>query len=312
MLAENRSLLMLFEFFSGLDGERRFGAERLDGREFAALLSQDTPALTMVTQRGYDVAEVVYPYHHGSRHARGQPIPWILGTALARMSDDPDALFDETIAFASPLPHQPLSRHYRQLFDWLAARVGRAGWVEKSGSSIEYLGALRDFFPGARFLHLHRDGREAALSMREHPVYRLWVSMLFGENGGTPSAGVDPEAPPGATDPITRMLESQPPVEYFGRYWTQLIARGFRSLGRLDAEQYREVRFEDLVANPGAVLRTIGEFFELDLESDGWLDRAAGLVRGVPPTRFERLTEPEQRRLDDACRVGRQLLGQVD
>jgi putative sulfotransferase len=317
MLAENRSLLMIFEFFSGLDIDRRFGTESFDGRELAALLSEDTPAATMVTQRGYEIPEMVYSYRDGSRYVRGRPIPWILGTALARMSDDPDSLFDEVLALASSLPRRPLSLHYRVLFNWLAARTGRECWIEKSGSSIECLGALRDFFPDARFLHLQRDGREAALSMREHHVYRLWVSMMFSRSedalsadDGTAALGA--EAALGATDAITQMLESKPPVEYFGRYWTQLIARGFRCLGQLDAEQYREIRFEDLVANPREVLRTIGEFFELDAEKDDWIDRAAGLVRGIPPTRFERLSADEQRRLADACRVGQQLLGQVD
>ena len=45
-------------------------------------------------------------------------------------------------------------------------RCGRPCWVERSGSSIEYLEGLHAFFPEARFLHIHRDGPEAALSMR--------------------------------------------------------------------------------------------------------------------------------------------------
>ena len=40
MLAESSSLLMIFEFFSGLDVPSRFNAYRLDGKEFATLISQ--------------------------------------------------------------------------------------------------------------------------------------------------------------------------------------------------------------------------------------------------------------------------------
>ena len=103
----------------------------------------------MVMQRGFEIAEVVYPYDDRSRYRRDQPIPWILGSALARLSDEPDALLDETLAFAAALPRQGLADHYRCVFDWLAQRSQRAFWIEKSGSSIEYLDALHAFYPGA-------------------------------------------------------------------------------------------------------------------------------------------------------------------
>jgi putative sulfotransferase len=315
MLAEHRSLLMIFEFFSGLDIERRFGADPIGGEQLAELLSLETPALTMVMKRGFEIAEVVYPYGEHARYARDGAIPWIAAAALPRMSDDPDALFDATAAFASTLPRQGLADHYRSVFDWLAQRLDRTFWIEKSGSSIEYLDSLHDFFPNARFLHLHRDGCEAALSMREHHVYRLWVSLMFGGEAEAANAAIEKYGggdPAGSDDPITQLLESRPPVEYFGLYWTQLIARGFRALSRLDANQYLEVRFEDLVACPAEVLADIADFFALEAEDDGWIERAVALVRGIPPTRFDGLASDERERLADSCRVGRQLLGQVD
>jgi hypothetical protein len=317
MLAENPSLLMIFEFFSGLDIAGRFGPEPLDGGAFAALIAQETPAVTMAQRRGYEIAEITYPYGPGMRYRRGEGLPWIVGTALARMSDDPDSLFDETLAFASDLPQQHLSAHYRQLFDWLTERFDRRCWIEKSGSSIEYLGTLADFYPKARFLHLHRDGPEAALSMREHHIYRLWVSLLFESEDDLGSsnqelAGLDSTSQPEEGDPIAKRLESKPPVELFGRYWTELVSRGFRALGRLDADQYLEIRFEDLVSDPKETLPRIAEFLELDGGQNDWVDRAAGLVKGIPPTRFEALSDREQRSLSEACRPGQQLLGRVD
>ena len=40
------------------------------------------------------------------------------------------------------LPEQPLSRHYRALFDWWTEHLGREFWIERSGSSIDYTAAL--------------------------------------------------------------------------------------------------------------------------------------------------------------------------
>jgi len=108
-----------------------------------------------------------------------------------------------------------------------------------------------------------------------------------------------------------RRLASRPPVEYFGRYWTQELTRGFRAATKLDAGQYMEVRFEDMIAQPQETLRAIAAFFELDPEAREWTDRAAALIRGVPPTRFDTLAREEQDRLADACRPGMQLLGRA-
>lgn len=316
MLAENPQVLSLFEFFNGLDMTLRFGREPVQGKDFAALISQEHPFVTMVLSRGYEVSEILYPFDDPkSRYTRKEGLPWLLVAALSRLTRDPDALFDETVAFAAGLPRQPLVRHYRRLFDWLAERLGRELWIERSGSSIDYLGALHEFFPNARFLHLHRDGREAALSMREHHAFRLAVCLSFerlsdrvrsiAELGELDSGAAE------GSDPIGEMLESCPAPEFFGRFWTQQIVRGFRALPRLDADQYLEVRFEDVLSEPAEVLRRISRFFELDPDRDGWIERAAGLIRGVPPRRFDELPADEGERLTEACLVGLQLLGRT-
>ena len=318
MLAEHHSTLSVFEFFNGLEMGRRFTAEPMDGKDFASLISQEHPFVTMVLKRGYEVPEITYPFGPKARYERDDGLPWILVSTLPRLTDDPDSLFDETVAFAASLPRQHLALQYRQLFDWLAERMGQACWIERSGSSIDYLGSLHEFFPEARFVHLHRDGPETALSMREHHAYRLAISLVFQlpPDAGTSLAELgklDPAGPAAAdgTDQISQLLASRPPVEYFGRYWSQEIVHGFRALPGLNADQYLDVRFEDLVSKPKEVLKTIGEFFELDASRADWIDRAAALVRGIPPTRFDKLPEDEQELLAEECRVGGMLLGRT-
>jgi hypothetical protein len=152
--------------------------------------------------------------------------------------------------------------------------------------------------------------------MREHHAYRLAISLMFqlptdGASSHAELGQIDQGGSPDENDPITLMLESHPPADLFGRYWSQELVNGFRSLPRLDANQYLEVRFEDLVSNPKDVLQTISGFFELDVDQGDWIGRAAGLVRGVPPTRFDKLAEEEREQLSEACRVGMQLLGRI-
>jgi hypothetical protein len=312
MLAEHHELLSIFEFFTGLDMTRRFTGGPMSGSEFATMVSQEHPFVTMVLRRGYDVEEITYPFGQHARYARDDALPWILVSTLPRLTDNPDELFDETVAFADTLPTQPPVDHYRALFDWWARRLHKTCWLERSGSSIEYISGLHELFPHARFLHLHRDGPETALSMREHHAYRLAVTLLFQIEGqGVPSIaelrGLDPQAKPTPDDPISQILRSEPPVEYFGRYWSQELEHGYRAVHRLGTDQYLEVSFEELVARPHQTLRTIASFFDLD--SDGaWIERASRMVRGQPPTRFETLSPVEQERLTEACAPGMQLL----
>jgi hypothetical protein len=300
MLAEHPDVCSVFEFFTGLDWARRFADGAVAGEALAALLSGEQPVVTGMLSRGYRVPEITYPFGRGGRYAPGDPLPWLLVTALPRLSDDPDALFDALIGFARGRPPAPLAAHYRAIFAWLARGAGRSAWIERSGSSIDYLGSLRALFPDARFLHLHRDGPEAALSMREHHAYRLAISALY---------GLAP--PPGShADPISAMLEARPPVEAFGRYWTDQVVSGYRALPQLDADRFLAVAFEDLLAKPVDVLGRIADFFELP-SRERWIDRAAGLVRGAPALRLPTLAADEQERLAEACRVGRRLLGRV-
>jgi hypothetical protein len=311
MLAECPALASLFEFLNGLDFARRFQKEPMTGAEFAALIGAEQPVLTATLRRGYPVEEVIYPFGRG-RFRRGEPMPYLAGACLPRLSDDPDALLDALLAFASALPPAPPALQYRRTFAWLAERHGRALWLERSGSSIEYLPALVEAFPGARFLHLHRDGRETALSMREHHAYRVPISLLYAApiEGSRPASDFGPidfGAPPREGDPISRILAARPPAEFFGRYWSDQLVRGLPARAALGGDRYLEVRFEELVAAPRGVLARAADFFALP--GGPWLERAVALVRGAPRARFGDLPAGEAARLAEACRPGEALLG---
>ena len=310
MLALNTQVLNVFELFSGIDQFFRFQTEPVPGAELADQLRLDHPMLTMVMKRGGEVPEVVYPFDAaGSRHALGDPVPWALAIAIPRVSDEPDALFDELIARVEGLPRQPLSAHYRSIFDWLTERMGRLCWVERSGTSIEFLRELDDFFPDARFVHIHRDGREAALSMREYAVLRVAVAVMNGlageieysHEGLTRLEREQPEA-------IDSLLSARPPIELYGKYWSDQILRGHEALSGLPASRIHTVRFEELVTRPREVLEELSDFLELPHE-EGFLERAAALSNGLPPLRRPRLDPADRARLDAACAGAMRCLG---
>jgi hypothetical protein len=314
MLALHPSVCSIFEFFTGLDWASRFAAGPVSGAAFAELIARPQPVIDAVLRRGYAVEEVTYPFGRG-RYARGDSMPWILVSMLPRLSDDPDRLFDEVVGFAKALPTQPLRAHYPQLFGWLAAKSGRHIPIERSGSSIDYLASLHAFFPEARFLQIHRDGRETALSMREHHAYRVPISLMYDapvDSGRRPSelGPIDFAAPPREDDPISQILASRPPVEAFGRYWSDQVMRGHQALAQIDPARYLEIRFEDLIAQPRETLASVARFFALP-DDDAWIARGAGLVRGAPSARVAALTREERLALEEACRPGMQRLSRA-
>jgi len=314
MLACHPGAVSVFELFNGIDVSVRFAREPIDGERYAALIAAEQPFVTAVLRRGYEVSEIVYPFERGRRR-RDEPLPWILVSMLPRLSDDPDALFERVMAHARSQPRQSPVAHHRALFEWLVAHLGRSFWLERSGSSLDYLGELAASFPEARFLHIHRDGREAALSMVHHHAYRLPISLLYDaplDDGARLSdlGPLDLHAAPTGDDPISRVLASRPPPAVFGRYWCDQVRRGARALRDLEPDRYETVRFEDLVARPREVLESVARFFALP-EGGDWIERAAGLVRGMPPDRHPGLPESEAAALDAACRPGQRLLGRA-
>ena len=301
MLDLHPQVVCLHEFFTGLDWGQRFQAGTVPNPVLVNCLTAEQPVTTEVLARGYTTEEICYPF--GAPHARrqmGDKLPWLLISMLSRLSPDPDSLFEDFVGMLRSLPADTLQSLYPQIFTWLARQGGGQVWIERSGSSVDYLADLVAMFPGARFLHIHRDGREAALSIRAHPFYRLGVALLYGL---FPAGCSDAEM-------IDYALQTPPPLEAVGKYWSDQVVNGHQASRHLPRDRYRETCFELLVAEPAAQLEAICDFFQLDVPA-GFLQQAVSLSRGVPPLRRDKLTRDELDVLNRACAPGMALLGQA-
>ena len=137
---------------------------------------------------------------------------------------------------------------------------GKPRFGDKTPSYMQRLDVLERAFPGARYLHLIRDGRDAGLSflaMRRKPRFNL-------------------ARPRG--------------IASFGAQWrTEVEAARAFGRDRVDG-RYHEVRYEDLVAEPETRLREACEFLALDFDPamlDYHHDARAESLRDHP-----RLAEP--------------------
>jgi hypothetical protein len=119
----------------------------------------------------------------------------------------------------------------------------KARWGDKTPGYVRHLPLLRELFPDARVLHLIRDGRDVALSFLE---------QSFGPNG---------------------ILEA-------ADYWRADVLRGQKDGADQFGSAYMEVRYEELVSAPEAVLGRICDFIEEPFEL-AMLDHARSADRYV-------------------------------
>ncbi|MFN2400259.1 MAG: sulfotransferase [Gemmatimonadaceae bacterium] len=136
----------------------------------------------------------------------------------------------------------------------IAASQGVERWAECTPTHLLYIPEIKRTIPDALFVHMIRDGRDAALSYEKQG----WVHPLPGDRQHT--------------------------LLVAGLYWEWMIRRG-RALGQTIPTDYTEVRFEDLIARPRETLSRIGEFIEHDLDYDKIQSVAIGSVT-KPNTSF--------------------------
>lgn len=119
---------------------------------------------------------------------------------------------------------------FRLFYRMYAGRFGKSRWGDKTPLYSHHLRYIEELLPEARFVHIIRDGRDAAVSLRER-----WFSP--GHDIGVQAA-----------------------------YWRDNILAARREGAA--CRHYLEVRFEDLIRDAEAVLRRICAFVDLDFRPE--------------------------------------------
>ncbi len=127
-------------------------------------------------------------------------------------------------ALASIDPFDP-AEGFRLFYRQYATRQGKPRYGDKTPTYAQHLPAIERLLPEAHFIHLVRDGRDVALSLRE-----AWFAPAHDIAG-------------------------------LARYWRTLVEAA-RSAGR-QARHYLEVSYEALVDDPEPVLANICRFIDL-------------------------------------------------
>ena len=148
------------------------------------------------------------------------------------------------------------------VYETYAAAAGKPRWGDKTPMHMRHLPLLDRLFPDAQYVHLIRDGRDAAMSFLQMPE-------------GT----------------FTRTWAHPTTPAQFACLWRTEVADA-RALGRrVGASRYHEVRYEELVASPEDVVRGICAFASIPFEP-AMLDYAGAIDVSDKPHQQRLLAPP--------------------
>ena len=91
-------------------------------------------------------------------------------TSLEALAAKFDFSLAEVLELASRSAYLP--QFCSTFFGTIAERHGKSRWAEKTPKNITRLKYIFDNFPNARVLHVVRDGRDVACSLRTHPKFK--------------------------------------------------------------------------------------------------------------------------------------------
>jgi len=317
MLQPHPDLLSISEFITSLSSWA-FRGKELDGKALFHRLNTLSPGGRALLTNGFKMEEFLYEFGPQPRY-RPDNLPPILCTTLPHLSETPDQLWDELAVDIRARPKATVAEQYRFVFEGLTHRFQKKIWLERSGSSLMFVDILAQWYPDARFIHIHRNGPDNVLSMARHPFFQLrveaaeWMSKV----------GIDPFSPlhaPGLSPYMPlfetvrfrffnaeRLRQKKMDLEAFGRYWSKLILHGVEALERLPKDRTLTMRYEDLLKSPREELSRMVDFIGPEFQNADSLETAAGLPRSHRSP-FLKLSPEEQTRLTEACRPGQERL----
>jgi hypothetical protein len=320
ILHKHPDVLSVSEFFATMTIVSRrfqFPTEEMDGNELWKFLAGTEPFFDAVIRDSMNVPELCYPFDRG-RYSPGTGVPMICNMTLPMITDDPDTLFDRMAAEVTTWPRRRAADHYRALFEWLADEMGgRREIVERSGNSMTLIPLMRQEFPDARFVLMHRDGPDCALSMSRHPAFRRGAlarqAASLVDQPVSSWEEFEPLVPQefkGLVIPPfdgKRIMEHEIPVSFFGDIWSMLVQAGLTALADLPAETWTSIKYEDLLVEPEQELTRLAAFIGVTATPE-WLASARRLVDPRRAGRSAQMDPGVLASLRDACAPGNEAL----
>ena len=137
----------------------------------------------------------------------------------------------------------------RITMDEITRQQRASRWALYDADTVLHVPEVKADIPEAIFVHIVRDGRDIALSLKKMEGFRPfpWDRRQRG------------------------LLET-------AIYWQWVVRRG-REYGRIIPADYIEIHYEELIASPHGTLKRLGEFIDHDLDYDRIRQSALGSIK---------------------------------
>jgi len=159
-------------------------------------------------------------------------------------------MWDEELMVQELIPRTKLSSYASVVEAFhaaYAAKKGKPFWASIDISTLYMMDQANSWFPGAKFLHIVRDGRDVALS---HETYKYGLATT------------------------TEVAD----------HWAHDLQTNMKMGGMIDPKRYKVIRYEDLVMDPQTTLNEICAFIGVEY-SDAMLDYPQMVDKKVPQDR---------------------------
>ena len=172
----------------------------------------------------------------GDRNASEDALPLLklVQYFVAHYYPDASALWDET----RPVDGALLGLVEGVFADHLRGHDGKQPWGWKLCETVYALPLIDFLFPGARYVHLIRDGRDLAFSNHVAPVEPFWQKVFVDAVGVGHWRGL-------AYGTMARIGYRLDAPRYNMQHWTNSVSLG-RRYGAMLGGRYLEVRYEAL------------------------------------------------------------------
>jgi Sulfotransferase family len=156
---------------------------------------------------------------------------WLRSKGFRRSNLDPNEMMERALDAC-----QTGGDFIRAVMEAIARTQGVERWAVYDPDNVLYIPRIKTDIPEALFVHIIRDGRDIALSLKKMEGFR-----------------------PLPWDRGSRSLLAT------ALYWEWMVRKG-RQYGSRIPGDYIEVHYEELVRDPASTLATLGEFLQHDLD----------------------------------------------
>lgn len=213
-------------------------------------------------------------------------------TALLRITDKCPIPHDEFMAgFRRRLPASgkcAIRVFMDAFYGYLCELHGAKTAGDKTPDYAQCMTVLQSIWPEAKFLHIYRDGRDVALSMREVLSFRLQVAWRTNHWWAVAYSKI--------YEREMEKAKADIPLAKFYELWRSRYLRTMDEKRRLNEGSYMDFRYEELLIDPPGVLGNVADFLGLP-DRDRWIAEAAKMV--IPGNMNKNKSNPEYIKLTE-------------